>query len=385
MGFDDCSRSGMVDCANMIGILVLLLFGGYLALSLLGGLQANPGYWAMALALGALLLSQVWLFLVFFRSDSEEPLRFEKPLKRFAFHSMGLLSLLFTFSAMRDLIALPLRTVGQEDALYGPAISSGILLLSALTFLRGFWIARNHLQTPEIAVAAGDLGDHAVRVAQISDLHLGTGPDLQRVREIVQMTLANSPDLIVLTGDIIDGAIPDIEEELSVLATLKAPLGVYFVLGNHECYWNATISIQAIEACGIQPLVNEGRSIQSGGRKIFIAGVSDPAYRHFGGPGPVIPIPPPDASLRILLAHQPQIAKKVAELSYDLQLSGHTHGGQFFPWNLAVNWMYPHPRGLHRLKNLWIYVHSGTGFWGPPLRLGTRAEIATLRVGGINS
>jgi predicted MPP superfamily phosphohydrolase len=113
--------------------------------------------------------------------------------------------------------------------------------------------------------------------------------------------------------------------------------------------------------------------------------VNDPAMTYFKGEGPVIPVPDTTSSLRILLAHQPQIARKVAELPYHLQLSGHTHGGQFFPWNLVVKRIYLHPGGLGKLKDLWVYVSHGTGFWGPPLRLGTDGEVTRIEMVRLSS
>ncbi len=366
----------------IIGTVILLAFGGYLWLSLLGSWQQAPGFTVVALLLTSLLLSQAWLFFFFFRSSADEELRFEKPLRKFAYHGMGALSFLFTFSALRDLMALPLRPLGREGTLYGPNASFWILALSSIGLLLGIRNARTRLATPEISLKTGSAGGNGIRITQISDLHLGTGPDPGQVRSILSKVKDASPHLLVLTGDIIDGAIPEIEEELRELASCTAPLGVYFVLGNHECYWNAGSCIEAIKACGIQPLLNEGKRIELEGKKIFLAGVTDPAYRHFGGPGPVLPIPPPDSDLKILLAHQPQIAERARALGYNLQLSGHTHGGQFFPWNLVVNRIYRHPGGLHRLQDLWIYVSRGTGYWGPPVRLGTQAEVTTLLVNG---
>lgn len=369
----------------IIGTLILLTFGGYLWLSLLGSWQGAPGFTVVALILSSLLLSQAWLFFFFFRSGADEELRFEKPLRRFAFHSMGALSFLFTFSALRDLMALPLRTVAREGPLYGPDASLAILVLSCIGLLLGFRNARNRLATPEVRVAVKNAGKTEIRITLISDLHLGNGPDPGQVRRILSKVRETSPHLLVLTGDIIDGAVHEIREELQELARCTAPLGVYFVLGNHECYWNAGRCLEAIRGCGIEPLLNEGRILEFERKTVFLAGVTDPAYRHFGGPGPVIPLPPPGSDLRILLAHQPQIAEKASILGYDLQLSGHTHGGQFFPWNLVVKRMYRHPEGLHRLRDLWIYVSRGTGFWGPPVRLGTEAEVATLLVSGIET
>jgi hypothetical protein len=369
----------------LLGTLFLAVTGGYLSLSLLGSLESGPASPIAAAALLLLLLSQAWLFLVFFRSQSDEKLFFEKWMKRFAFYSMGLLSFLFTFSLMRDLLALPLRAIGQESVVYGGTASLSILVFALLGFGTGLWNAKFRLHTPEIEVMVPQLGKTELRIAHISDLHLGGGPEFSQVRTILKSLSSSTPHLIVLTGDIIDAQIDEIAQELHELSQLRAPLGVYFVLGNHECYWNGAEAIRALERCGIQTLLNEGRTLHHEGLNIFLAGVSDPAFRHFGGPGPVIPIAPLDAHLRILLAHQPQIASKTSELGYDLQLSGHTHGGQFFPWNLVVNRMYRHPWGLHRIQNLWIYVNQGTGYWGPPLRLGTRSELATLRVVGVSS
>jgi predicted MPP superfamily phosphohydrolase len=214
----------------------------------------------------------------------------------------------------------------------------------------------------------------------LSDMHLGTGPNASHVAVMVDRALSLNADLIVLTGDIIDGLTQDLQSELDELARLKAPYGVYFVLGNHECYWRWRESVEAMKKIGIIPLLNEGREIKIRNESIFIAGMNDPAITQDGGEGPKIPIPPAHSKLNIALMHQPQFAESVANVlpAYHLQLSGHTHGGQFFPWTLIVDRMYPIARGLGKIKKLWVYVNQGTGYWGPPIRLGTHAEVTCL-------
>ncbi|MBS1958097.1 MAG: metallophosphoesterase [Bdellovibrionales bacterium] len=197
---------------------------------------------------------------------------------------------------------------------------------------------------------------------------------------MVDRALSLKPDLIALTGDIIDGNVSEIQEELRELARLKAPHGVYFVLGNHECYWNHRESIEAMKAAGATTLENSGVELNIRGEKIFVAGVNDPAVAHFKSDAPEVPIASPHSVFSMLLVHQPQLAKLVLKSGqkYHLQLSGHTHGGQFFPWNLAVRWMYPIHKGLGQLQDLWVYVSSGTGYWGPPIRLGTDGEVTNI-------
>jgi predicted MPP superfamily phosphohydrolase len=216
-------------------------------------------------------------------------------------------------------------------------------------------------------------------------MHLGTGPGLDQIRSQVDRVLSLKPDLIVLTGDIIDGEVKFLESELKELSRLKAPHGTYFVLGNHECYWGYKKSIEAIRSTGIISLVNEGIDIKMDGRTLYLGGVGDPALQWFDGPVPAVPTPSKNADFKILLAHQPGVAEKAETLGYDLQLSGHTHGGQFFPWNLMVRWIHRHHGGLSRQGRLAVYVNHGTGYWGPPIRLGTASEVTEILLGGAST
>ena len=368
----------------MIALVFFLAIGSYLSLSLFGAWYPDHrGLFYTALTvLSGILLSQAWLFYLFFQSSAEEKLVFEKPLQKTAYLSMGIMSFLFTFTAIRDLIALPLRYWHQHDLLFGPGITSTIVVFTGVCFIWGKWNAQFKISTPLVPIPIQNLPEalEKFRIVQLSDVHFGSGPDLEQVRRLIDQVISLKPDLVVLTGDIIDGAVPEIKPELAELARLNPPFGSYFVLGNHECYWNHEDATSAIRECGITVLLNEGTLLSHPGGEIYLAGVTDPALKHFGGKGPEIPEPPKESAIRILLAHQPQIAPKVAEKPYHLQLSGHTHGGQFFPWNLIVNRMYRHPGGLNRLHDLWVYVSHGTGYWGPPIRLGTVGEITVLEM-----
>ncbi|MBU6154154.1 MAG: metallophosphoesterase [Bdellovibrionales bacterium] len=369
----------------MIPTLLLATTYTYLSLSLFGPWYAsdrNAFYLGSALLL-LIFSGQAWLFFVFFRSAADANLRFERPLQKFAFAGMGVISFLFTFTILRDLGGILLAWSGSsKEALYSNSAIATILLLSLACLIWGSLSARFKITTPKIRIQIPELPTEleGLRIVQLSDLHLGTGPDLVHIRSIMDKALKLSPDVIVLTGDIIDGAPSLLSAELEELSRLKARLGVYFVLGNHECYWVAEKSIEAIRRIGFTPLLNEGVTLELSGKKIFIGGVTDPAAKYFNGEGPRIPDPDLTSSLRILLAHQPQIAKQAALHPYHLQLSGHTHGGQFFPWNWVVRGIYLHPGGLGRIQDLQVYVSHGTGFWGPPLRLGTNGEITTLEM-----
>jgi len=221
------------------------------------------------------------------------------------------------------------------------------------------------------------------RIAQLSDLHVG--PTLKRdfVERVVDTTNGLAPDLIALTGDVADGFPPALRHEVAPLAGLVAPHGKYFVTGNHEYYWDAAGWVRELQGLGFSALVNGHRVIQRGTGRIVLAGVTD--FSSGGLPGhtsdPAAAVAgAPESDVRVLLAHQPKSAFAARAAGYDLQLSGHTHGGQYFPFNLLVRLFQPFVAGLHRLEAMWLYVSRGTGYWGPPLRLGAPAEITLIQL-----
>jgi len=237
-----------------------------------------------------------------------------------------------------------------------------------------------------VSIPIADLPEALVgfRIVQISDLHLG--PILGRawLEEVVTAVNQARPDLIAVTGDLADGTVAELGDEVDALRRLRAPHGVYFVTGNHEYYWDADAWVAHVRELGLDVLLNEHRVLDVGGARLVVAGVGDFSAKrmhpeHGSDPARAL-AGAPDASVKVLLAHQPKSVLAARKLGYDLQLSGHTHGGQFFPWNLLVGFFHPLARGLGRFDRTWLYVSCGTGTWGPPVRTGVRSEISVIEL-----
>ena len=176
---------------------------------------------------------------------------------------------------------------------------------------------------------------------------------------------------------------------MAPLAELSSRHGTYFVTGNHEYYSGADAWIGELRRLGIHVLLNQHVVLQHGdalgSASLVVAGVADFGAHHFdpehrSDPAASLFGAPADARMRMLLAHQPRSAPAAARAGFQLQLSGHTHGGQFFPWTLFVRLQQPFTAGLHRLQDLWVYTSRGTGYWGPPKRFGAPSEITHLRL-----
>jgi predicted MPP superfamily phosphohydrolase len=221
-------------------------------------------------------------------------------------------------------------------------------------------------------------------IAQLTDVHVGPTIDGDWLRDVVRRTNEAKPDLVVITGDLVDGSVEALREHVAALADLRAPHGVFFVTGNHEYYSGVDAWIAELERLGVRVLRNEHVTLGDGDARFDLAGVDDWASRRFGnGHGPDLKkaLAGRDAAREvILLAHQPKQAPEAAELGVGLQLSGHTHGGQIFPWGLFVRFDQPFVAGLDRLKDLLVYTSRGTGYWGPPMRVGAPSEIALLEL-----
>jgi uncharacterized protein len=216
------------------------------------------------------------------------------------------------------------------------------------------------------------------RIVQWSDVHVG--PTIRRrfVQALVDRTNALDADAVAITGDFVDGPFAALKDEIAPLSELRTRDGAFYVTGNHEYYWRASEWVPAIESHGVTFLKNEHRVVRPG---LVIAGVTDPVGRdtHKQDPHRALAGAPRDA-VKVLLSHRPQTAKIADKLGVDLQLSGHTHGGQFFPFSLVIKYFQPIVAGLHRVGRTWLYVNRGTGYWGPPSRLGVGGEITVLEL-----
>ncbi|HUR82127.1 MAG TPA: metallophosphoesterase [Thermoanaerobaculia bacterium] len=217
------------------------------------------------------------------------------------------------------------------------------------------------------------------RIVQWSDVHVS--PTIRRafVESLVERTNALEPDAVVITGDLVDGDADDLRDEVQPMRGLRPRDGVFYVTGNHEYYWQASEWIPLLQSLGLDFLKNEHRVLRGG--QLVIAGVTDPVGRGthtqdvdgavFGAPA---------SAIKVLLSHRPQTAEAASRLGVDLQLSGHTHGGQFFPFNLFIHRFQPIAKGLHRVGRTWLYVNRGTGYWGPPTRLAVGGEITVVEL-----
>ncbi|MBW2640308.1 MAG: metallophosphoesterase, partial [Deltaproteobacteria bacterium] len=196
-------------------------------------------------------------------------------------------------------------------------------------------------------------------------------------------------DIFALTGDLVDGTISQLSHDVAPLKNIQSAQGNFFVTGNHEYYFGVTDWVTQIQRLGFSVLLNEFCMIHRGQGSLVLAGVTD--YRggnflHTHRSDPVKAVAgAPAADVKILLAHQPKSIFDAASAGFDLQISGHTHGGQFYPWNLIVGLNQPFISGLHKYKNMHIYVSRGTGYWGPPVRVGAPSEITLIKLRPLKS
>ena len=219
------------------------------------------------------------------------------------------------------------------------------------------------------------------RIVQWSDVHVSGTIRRPFVESLVERTNALAPDAVVITGDLVDGYAADLRKDVQPMRELVARDGVFYVTGNHEYYWRASEWIPLLQSLGLDFLRNEHRVIERGQARLVMAGVTDPVGRDTHKQDPDAALHgAPDRAVKVLLSHRPQTAEAASRLGVHLQLSGHTHGGQFFPFNLFIHKFQPIAKGLHRVGRTWLYVNRGTGYWGPPTRLAVGGEITVVEL-----
>jgi len=219
------------------------------------------------------------------------------------------------------------------------------------------------------------------KVLQLSDIHIGGIIDKNFMQNIVSRVNACNPDLIVITGDLVDTDVDKAKDALEELQNLNSKYGTYFIVGNHEYFHNIEKIIQRVKELGIRVLENENLYIGNEGEGFNLIGVYDLFGYRTGSFMPDLTKAlkgRKEESPTILLAHQPKFIQEVPK-GVDLMLSGHTHGGQLFPFQALVKLQQGYVSGLHQHNaELQIYINKGTGFWGPPMRLGASAEITEI-------
>ena len=302
---------------------------------------------------------------------------------------MGLLFLFFSASLMTDFYRL-LIYLGELIVQRGFSTLSLStqylffisLLLSLVITTYGFFEANNirtehvTIRTPKISAEVG-----RVKIVQISDIHIGLIVGEGRLKRILKKVHAANPDILVSTGDLIDGQIDNLLGIAAMLRQITPRYGKFAITGNHEFYAGLDRALDFTEKAGFTVLRGEGLTVPG---VINIAGVDDPAGQsqglHKGVAEEELLSRLPREKFTILLKHRPQVDKNAAGL-FDLQLSGHVHKGQIFPFTLITKLYYPHIQGLYDLRDkAHLYVSRGSGTWGPPIRFLSPPEVTVIEL-----
>ncbi len=302
-----------------------------------------------------------------------------------------LFAAVFAADAARAVVAVARRIVGSDSI--DPHRRTFIARLSATAIAvlvagLGGAAVRSALRSVDVRRIRVKLdrlprGQHGFTLVQLTDVHVGPTIGREFIDDIVRRTNALEPDLIAITGDLVDGSVEQLRDAVAPLANLRARHGVFFVTGNHEYFSGADPWFNELARLGIRVLRNERVSIGEGETSFDLGGIDDHSAGRYGGLEPAAAVSRAlsgrDAKRElVLLAHQPRSLLEAERFGVGLQLSGHTHGGQIWPFKYFVHLQQPYVEGLHRRGDAQIYVSRGTGYWGPPMRLGAPAEITHI-------
>jgi predicted MPP superfamily phosphohydrolase len=351
-----------------------------------------PGAWGIAATLVIAMLGVAQISMLLLRLVLSA--RRARMVQMALFIWMGIGFLWISSLGLADLTRLSLHIATQLGAhptglLAALATPRGVAFagstLALLATFAGLYGGFRRPRLKEVRVSVPGLPEELrdLAIVQLSDVHVGPTIDRHFLERIVQRVNLLSPDLVVITGDLVDGSVAQLRGHIAPLADLKARHGVFFIPGNHEYYSGIEEWLLHLTSLGLKVLRNEGSLLGDGASAFFVAGVDDHSAARFDpdlGPDLAKALENrPEGLPVVLLAHQPRDFAKAAAAGVTLQLSGHTHGGQLFPFHLLVWLTFKHYlAGLHRLGNSYLYVSRGTGFWGPPLRLGAPSEITRL-------
>lgn len=342
-----------------------------------------PGGWLTAA--GIAFLSFVPL-LLFFRGRANG--RYPGALTRLfvyrAFlYAQLVLPLLAVGGLLGALAGLPIGAAGRG----GRAGMAAVGLAAALVALLG-WAGSRRLLVRHFRAEWPDLppGLDGLRIVQLSDLHVGPQTSRRFLARVLRAVERERPDLIALTGDLIDDHAPDVAHFGAAFGTLAAPLGVYAVPGNHDVYAGWPAAAAEFATLPITVLLNEAALVRRGGDHLAVVGVGDPAGRGtVAGPDPRRAVAGVNGAFPIALAHNPALWPALAERGVRLTLSGHTHWGQLAvprrDWSLATPFLRDLVMGVHQRDDALLYITPGTGFWGLPFRLGAWPEVAVITLG----
>jgi uncharacterized protein len=291
--------------------------------------------------------------------------------------------------------ARPEPASGEEDGVPSPsrrlllarglAATAGVVALG--TAGAGAYLANSApvVRRVPVPLAGLDPALDGLRIVTFSDGHLSAMSSTRRFERLVELVNEQRPDVVAIVGDLVDGELGELRDEVAPLADLVSEQGVYFVTGNHEYFVDTTAWLRHLPTLGVRVLRNERVPIVQGGASVDLAGIDDRTAISSGVPGHGADLETAldgrdDAVPLVLLAHQPVQVAQAAAAGVGLQLSGHTHGGQLWPFDYAVRLDQPAVQGLSRVGDTQLYVTTGAGFWGPPMRIGARPEVAVVEL-----
>jgi len=296
---------------------------------------------------------------------------------------VGISFMLFVVALLYDLIVSVARRIPFDQERRGAIkvpFDMVIIILTALYLCLGFFQGIDQPEVNTVVVQIEDFPFDGFTIVQLSDLHVGRAIKADFLEEIVSRTNAMQPDMVAITGDLFDMAAENLSKDLAPLMDLDAP--AFFVTGNHEYYHGVEPMLELVQTLGIKVLNNQSIRFGNDEDHFFLVGINDLTGARFG-------VRPPDVETAyanvdplkptIVLSHQPKSLSLVEGRRCDLMLSGHTHGGQIFPFGLLVKLDQPYLSGLHEHQpGQQIFVSRGTGYWGPPLRVMAPSEISRI-------
>lgn len=307
---------------------------------------------------------------------------------RSSFLMFGALSCFLFYTIFIDIIWVFLRLLlSTSSPIYIYFNNYNLLIISTVTFVTvvlGFIVTIKGPVVEKIEILLKNLPKSfdGFTIVQISDLHVGSTIKNDYVTKVVNIANSLKPNIIALTGDFVDGHVEQLKNDVAPLSKLKSTHGNFSVTGNHEYYSGAKEWIEEFTNLGIRNLSNEHALIKNNNEQIILAGVTDYSTinqlsEDASSPSKALK-GAPSGLTKILLAHQPSSYLEAYKAGFDLQLSGHTHAGQYFPFTLLIRFFHRYYAGLNQHLGMWIYINRGTGHWGPPLRLAAPAEITLI-------
>jgi len=379
----------------IIAIGMLWIMHGYVAWRFIPALGFSSSQTILAYT-AVFILSLLPILPIALRMSGNE----SKLIDKFSFvgyTSLGFFTLSFFIFVAKDLVLQLIALLGHiidEDNPFDnskrdfikKSISISMITLAGSATVYGFYSARKgpFIIKHDIYIKNLPEAYENFSIAQISDLHVG--PTIKRpyVEDVLEKISHLNPDFIAVTGDLVDGSVKYLRSDLQPLKDMIAPYGTFFVTGNHEYYSGVDQWLDETDRLGMKNLINTNEIISKSGDEIAIAGITDlNAHQinlsHRSDPELALASLPKDI-IKIVLAHQPNSIHAVHKVGADLQLSGHTHGGQFWPFTYPVKLASTYIAGYYDHFGTQIYVNRGTGYWGPPLRIGVPAEITLIRL-----